>query len=875
MDIFLKLFFEAKRGLFLVLACIQLFLTNAQTPDVLKRALVTEKSAEKRVDLWNDLADYYWEADFFLARAYTDSALQLSKEINYQFGILQSTINKGISEFSIDNYSLTLKYYHEALELAISLNNKAYINRVNTLKANAYLNQGDYKKCLDILDEISGTLKPNTRAEASYLATLSRVFLSQGYSYKAEPNLQRALKIRLDSGYQNYLSSVYLLLAKVKTDQSKFAEADKYFKDAVRYAKEQGQMLRLGNAYIEYGEKYMITRNYDSAEWMFTHALQLYEKGGSRFGVLTAKVKLGELHLNRINYVQAQEYLLEALELADEVEALKWKAEAYNHLSWLYKNEKNYRKSFEYIDKALEIERYIGDKKSESTTLNYLGTIYLSQNDLENALKYFEQSLALRKEIEYTRGVADVLFNIGTIKEEQGFLDDAFRFYKSSYDFEIEMGRIADLAYNYNAFASISLKKGELKDARINLEKALDNGLQYQNAATLSTTYKLFADLFEKSGDFRNAYLYHKKFKNFSDSLFSIEKSRQLLEMQAGFELEDKDRQIVLLNAQNEASRSEMALQKLTIERQQIMIIAIVIGLVLVAVTAYVFFMYFRSRSKANELLLKLNREITDQKEEIEAQSEELKEASENLYMLNQNLEVLVKERTEKLQEAYKELDTFFYRSSHDFRRPITTFLGLAEVARVTIKDEQAINLFEKVKETATNLDKMLSKLQSISYVGSQELVYKEVYFEGIIESIISNLIDEIRARRIIVNTHVKLDKPFISYPLYISIILENLIENSINFSLKDGSRIDIDVSNSAEERLVIRVKDNGIGIPQQYQHQIFDMYYRASEHSKGNGLGLYITKKAVEKLEGTIKVESSLGEGTEFIIDLPGSLQT
>ncbi len=109
-----------------------------------------------------------------------------------------------------------------------------------------------------------------------------------------------------------------------------------------------------------------------------------------------------------------------------------------------------------------------------------------------------------------------------------------------------------------------------------------------------------------------------------------------------------------------------------------------------------------------NELLHNLNREIHEQKEEIEAQSEELIESNETISRVNARLEEKVEARTTELKQAYTELDTFFYRSSHDFRRPLTTFMGLAEVAKITVKDNVALELFEKINETARNLDKML-----------------------------------------------------------------------------------------------------------------------------------------------------------------------
>ncbi len=82
--------------------------------------------------------------------------------------------------------------------------------------------------------------------------------------------------------------------------------------------------------------------------------------------------------------------------------------------------------------------------------------------------------------------------------------------------------------------------------------------------------------------------------------------------------------------------------------------------------------------TEANLILVELNKAIAEQKEEIQSQSEELTESNQAIYDINQNLEQIIKERTAELVQAYKELDTFFYRASHDFRRPLTTFMGLA-----------------------------------------------------------------------------------------------------------------------------------------------------------------------------------------------------
>jgi signal transduction histidine kinase len=110
----------------------------------------------------------------------------------------------------------------------------------------------------------------------------------------------------------------------------------------------------------------------------------------------------------------------------------------------------------------------------------------------------------------------------------------------------------------------------------------------------------------------------------------------------------------------------------------------------------------------------------------------------------------------------------------------------------------------------------------------------------------------------------------FYSYPALLRIIIENLVENSIFFSGPSDPVIRFKAFSSGGD-VVIEVHDNGEGIPTEYQDRMFEMYFRANERSKGNGLGLYIVKKAVDKLGGVITVTSELHRGTSFAIRISG----
>jgi signal transduction histidine kinase len=272
--------------------------------------------------------------------------------------------------------------------------------------------------------------------------------------------------------------------------------------------------------------------------------------------------------------------------------------------------------------------------------------------------------------------------------------------------------------------------------------------------------------------------------------------------------------------------------------------------------------------SVTNAVLTQLNDEIAEQKEEIQAQATRLEQSNQTVIRINQQQEEVLRVRTDELTHAYKELDTFFYKASHDFRRPVTTFLGLVQLARITVKDSTVLELFDKVQQTANHLDKMLIKLQSISDVGLQRLQFTEIVVNDILHSVFRTFKDELAVAQ--VDFHVTAGVScFHSYPSLVTVILGNLIENSINFRCTKGAYIHVQIYRQDDE-VVLRVQDNGQGIQPNYHDGIFDMYFRSNENSKGNGLGLYIVKKAVQKLHGRISFESIPYEGSTFYVYLP-----
>jgi len=254
------------------------------------------------------------------------------------------------------------------------------------------------------------------------------------------------------------------------------------------------------------------------------------------------------------------------------------------------------------------------------------------------------------------------------------------------------------------------------------------------------------------------------------------------------------------------------------------------------------------------------------------SQRNELMSANNEIEAINNNLAGIVDEKTKSMEQINKELDTFIYKSSHNLRRPITSIKGLANLAKLTLNNE-GIMLFEKVTDVSNDMEKMIDKLSMMNFI-NQPTGYNRIDFEQLIQKIEKHYSEQIKGSNILFKWDIKLAHDFKSYPSVVELIVQNLVENAFFYCQYTNKKqpaveicIDLDPS---EKNLILSVQDNGCGIDPEYQEKVWNMFFVANIASKGNGLGLYITKKAVESLKGTITLDTKVGTYCNFDIVLP-----
>ncbi len=228
-----------------------------------------------------------------------------------------------------------------------------------------------------------------------------------------------------------------------------------------------------------------------------------------------------------------------------------------------------------------------------------------------------------------------------------------------------------------------------------------------------------------------------------------------------------------------------------------------------------------------------------------------------------------------ELKRTNFELDSFVYRASHDLRAPLRSVLGLINLARLEPDTEQRNMYLKLVEKSINKLDSFILDLTNFSRNSRLQIEVQEIDFRQIITECINNLryMDHADKIKCIINTD--LQYPFYSDITRITIVFQNMISNAVKYQRVEADNSFVEVNIKTHEGWAdIEVRDNGRGIHNEYLEKIFDMFFRASEDSYGSGLGLYITKQVIEKLEGNLVVESEVNVGTSFRIRLPNLAQ-
>lgn len=270
--------------------------------------------------------------------------------------------------------------------------------------------------------------------------------------------------------------------------------------------------------------------------------------------------------------------------------------------------------------------------------------------------------------------------------------------------------------------------------------------------------------------------------------------------------------------------------------------------------------------TRANEILVA---EMIERKR-VEAQ---LRQAEALLSQKALHLEKLVQERTARLTELVGELEAFSYSMVHDLRAPLRAMDGFARLLNEEFAQhvgERGTDYIQRILAAAKRLDDLIQDALNYSKIAGGHLRTEYVNSEALVREIIDTY-PNLRAHRENIAIRSPLP-PVMANPALLTQCIANLLDNSVKFVLP-GKTPKIEIwAEIKPGRVRLNFQDNGIGIQPSAKDRIFQMFERlhGPQHYEGTGIGLAIVRKGVERMGGTTGVDSTVGEGSCFWIELP-----
>lgn len=229
--------------------------------------------------------------------------------------------------------------------------------------------------------------------------------------------------------------------------------------------------------------------------------------------------------------------------------------------------------------------------------------------------------------------------------------------------------------------------------------------------------------------------------------------------------------------------------------------------------------------------------------------------------------------KIDDLNAANKRLDHFVYGATHDLKAPLASLSGLLYIMRRETDPAQQALFMDMMEKSIRRLNEFIREIVDYSRNANQELKREEIQFLPLLEEIFESMEYMENAHKIRRIIHVEQEHAFYTDPHRLKVVLNNLISNAYKYSSTHRRDCYIKVSvNVGTDKATIRIEDNGQGIDKNHIDKVFDMFFRASEGKGGTGLGLYIVKETLDKMNGAIHVVSELGKGSCFVITLPSA---
>jgi len=451
-------------------------------------------------------------------------------------------------------------------------------------------------------------------------------------------------------------------------------EAAEFGRQAVHLSEKTGNkalkaqsLLALGNAQFRISE-------YSDAVLNIKEAVSIFRISGPERTLASSLSALGNVYKAQGDYEQALAFYYESLAVCERIELQKGIGVNLNNIGLIYNEMEEYDKAMQYYLKSVEVNRAVQNNRLLAVNYNNLGLLHTSTGDLAKALKFHKKSLQIKRNSGNKIGEAYSLNNIAKVYLQQNKPDSARVYLEQSLLLNEQVDK--DLAaISYELLAQIDMKKGAFEEALKHGRQSLVLAAEIGSLYGIQEAHKTLSGIFEQQGDMKNALMHFKDYSSTKDSLFRMQRKQEIAEMEARYNLSKKEKEIQLLEKEQE----QLAFIQ----------IALMIGIGLLGIVGYLGYRTQRLKANKKESELevqrlkreKTERELELKRKQLTSQSLSMVQKNETLQELQQTVQNLNEGANSKelrnishlvdysfsLDESWKEFQLYFEESHTEF----------------------------------------------------------------------------------------------------------------------------------------------------------------------------------------------------------------
>ena len=683
---------------------------------------------------------------------------------------------------------------------------------------------------------------------------------------KLDSMANEALSISRKLHYNEGEAESLIALARATFRKNDQRQARSLLDQSIALAQKLDDKTHLANAYSTMSSFNNLTGESKQALEYAFKAEAAAQKTSNKALISRRQTGVSALYANSIgDYTKAMEWALKAEKNAEEANDLNALAASWSSIATIFTNIGDQSNAILYYKKALNANKKLGNQTLEFNLLNRIGEMYRLSGRYPEAIKAYEEGLS-KTQIPYNTeltqsNIADVYVRLNNLPMAFKYAFISLASAKKINDAEGEEWIDGILA---RAYLKANKADTAIYYANNGYQKAIHTGtieFKRDNSEALADAYNL-------KKDYGNAYKYYRLFINYRDSMSNAEVSNHTNLLQYNYSLAKKQTQITALNQE---------------KKMQYYFLAGSAGiLILIGATGIVLYRSNRQKQKANVLLSK-------QKREIEEQRDQTNKALADLQLTQKQL--IQSEKMASLGELTAGI-------AHEIQNPLNFINNFAEVNKEMIEEledelkngntDEALAIANNIKENEEKINHHGKRADGIvkgmlQHSRASSNVKEPTDINKLADEFLRLAYHGLRAKDKSFNTemttHFDPKVPNINVvPQDIGRVLLNLFTNAF-YATQQRQKIAgsnykpvIEVSTAANSKFIhIRVKDNGVGIPDNIRDKILQPFFTTKPTGEGTGLGLSLSYDTIVKgHNGKINIESNEGEGSEFIIDLP-----